>query len=166
MRYLQKGVLDLCTLLALLTVTAQASQKDAKNGMVDSGLRWKGEGAARRGLGKTLHRHHHIGGRGEDDSRPPVIHPSSLEHRDIWKRFEGEYRPTGNNMGEEESGVVGEVVSDNCTHPRQPLPRYNNSCDFVHAECGGKAELIDYLAFVLCDLPRAQVGGEGRGRGM
>lgn len=57
--------------------------------------------------------------------------------------------------GEEEG--QGEDHADNCTHPRHPLPRYNDSCDFVHAECEGQSELIDYLAFVLCDLRKAQV---------
>ena len=46
---------------------------------------------------------------------------------------------------------------DNCTHPTEPLPYYNNSCEFVHAECADKAELIDYLAFVCCDLAVLQV---------
>ena len=43
-------------------------------------------------------------------------------------------------VSDEEEGIV-EVIEDNCTHPRQPFPRYNDSCDFVHAECEGKAEL-------------------------
>ena len=58
------------------------------------------------------------------------------------------------NMDEDEGA---EFMDDNCTHPRQPFPWYNNSCDLIHAECRGKSELIDYLAFVLCDLPKAQV---------
>ncbi len=70
--------------------------------------------------------------------------------------------PTRNYTGGE-GGTSGieeeemEEVEDNCTHPHQPLPQYNDSCDFVHAECSDKTELIDYLAFVLCDLPNAQV---------
>lgn len=86
-------------------------------------------------------------------------------------REEGDYYPSANYTADEEEdreggGVHDEdgddeeegKIQDNCTHPRQPFPWYNDSCDFVHAECGGKSELIDYLAFVLCDLPKAQVG--------
>ena len=75
----------------------------------------------------------------------------------------------GGGDGEEE-GTEDDLMSDNCTHPRQPLPRYNDSCEFVHEECEGKAKLIDYLSFVLCDLPKAQVkrregvGWKGEGR--
>lgn len=47
--------------------------------------------------------------------------------------------------------------SDNCTNPRNPPQKYKTSCDFVHDECAGKAELIDYMAFVVCDLPTVQV---------
>lgn len=46
---------------------------------------------------------------------------------------------------------------DNCTHPTEPQPRYNSSCEFVHAECADKAELVDYLAFICCDLAVLQV---------
>ena len=46
---------------------------------------------------------------------------------------------------------------DNCTNPRNPPQKYKSSCDFVHDECAGKAELIDYMAFVVCSLPSAQV---------
>lgn len=61
--------------------------------------------------------------------------------------------PTGNYTG----GGQRDGESDNCTRPSQPLPWYNNSCDFVRAECKNKAELIDYLAFMFCDLPKVQV---------
>ena len=47
---------------------------------------------------------------------------------------------------------------DNCTDPREDKGVYNTSCEFVLEECGHKSELIDYLAFVLCDLPHVQVG--------
>lgn len=46
---------------------------------------------------------------------------------------------------------------DNCTNPRNPPQKYKSSCDFVHDECAGKAELIDYMAFVVCSLPSVQV---------
>ncbi len=62
----------------------------------------------------------------------------------------------GEEVHETEEEEEEKIPEDNCTHPRQH-PMYNDSCDFVHAECGGKSELIDYLAFVLCDLPKAQV---------
>jgi len=80
---------------------------------------------------------------------------------------EKDHSPFSNHTfeGDEEKDEVHEEVDgeeeifeDNCTHPRQPFPLYNDSCDLVHAECRGKSELIDYLAFVLCDLPKAQVG--------
>ena len=67
--------------------------------------------------------------------------------------FEGDEEKDEDHEEEEEE----EMFEDNCTHPRQPFPLYNDSCDLVHAECRGKSELIDYLAFVLCDLPKAQV---------
>lgn len=81
---------------------------------------------------------------------------------------ESDYYPTSNYTSEggggqddggedEDDEESAKDSDDNCTHPRQPFPWYNDSCDFVHAECGGKSELIDYLAFVLCDLPKAQV---------
>lgn len=84
--------------------------------------------------------------------------PSSLSfrHENLQKRFEADYWPMSNSTEQEEGEEGGEEEANNCTHPRQPLPRYNDSCDFVHAECEGQAELIDYLAFVLCDLPKAQ----------
>ena len=47
---------------------------------------------------------------------------------------------------------------DNCTNPQEDYEGYNTSCEFVLEECGHKSELIDYLAFVLCDLPHLQVG--------
>ena len=46
---------------------------------------------------------------------------------------------------------------DNCSAPRAPHPGYNNSCDFVLQECSGNVQLINYLAFVLCDLQHVQV---------
>lgn len=47
--------------------------------------------------------------------------------------------------------------NDNCTNPRNPPQKYKNSCDFVHDECASKAELIDYMAFVVCNLSSVQV---------
>ena len=47
----------------------------------------------------------------------------------------------------------------NCTNPRSPPLMYNSSCAFVEAECSEEYELINYLAFVLCDLHRVQVCG-------
>lgn len=47
--------------------------------------------------------------------------------------------------------------NDSCTNPRNPPQKYKNSCDFVHDECASKAELIDYMAFVVCNLPSVQV---------
>ena len=85
----------------------------------------------------------------------PPVH--ILESRD---EHGGGPWPTGNYTaveGELSEGDENSQQEDNCTHPRQPMPRYNDSCNFVHAECKDKSELIDYLAFVLCDLPKAQV---------
>lgn len=45
---------------------------------------------------------------------------------------------------------------DNCTNPHDK-GSYESSCKFVLAECGKKSELINYLAFVLCDLPNLEV---------
>ena len=86
--------------------------------------------------------------------------PRDWEHAvkvELVERYEDPW-PTQNYSESEEETVTNESSEDNCTHPRQPMPLYNDSCDFVHAECEGKSELIDYLAFVLCNLPRAQVG--------
>ena len=47
--------------------------------------------------------------------------------------------------------------SDNCTDPRHPPRSYTTSCDFVHAECSKKAKLMDYMAFIVCDLTSVQV---------
>lgn len=46
--------------------------------------------------------------------------------------------------------------NDNCTDPHDK-GSYENTCQFVIAECGKKSELINYLAFVLCDLPDLEV---------
>ena len=43
-------------------------------------------------------------------------------------------------------------VGENCTSLN-----HNSSCEFVHAECANHARLIDYLAFVLCDLVNVKV---------
>ena len=48
-------------------------------------------------------------------------------------------------------------IEDNCTNPRNPPAEYNSSCNFVKKECGHKAELFDYLQFMLCDIRKAQV---------
>ncbi len=47
-------------------------------------------------------------------------------------------------------------LSDNCTDPNDK-GSYESSCQLVLAECGKKSELIDYLAFVVCDLPYMEV---------
>ncbi len=47
--------------------------------------------------------------------------------------------------------------NDNCTNPRNPPQKYKSSCEFVHDECASKAELIDYMAFVVCSLSSTQV---------
>lgn len=47
--------------------------------------------------------------------------------------------------------------SGNCTNPRHPPQKYKSSCEFVRTECADKAELIDYIAFVVCDLTSVQV---------
>lgn len=46
---------------------------------------------------------------------------------------------------------------DNCTNPRNPPQHYKTSCDYVRDECASKAELIDYMSFVVCHLPSLQV---------
>ena len=121
--------------------------------------------------------------RDSEHGQPLATEPSqvfSVYFHDMEKRLEGDYQPTGNYTGEDgEEGEGTEVseLGDNCTRPQQPHdPLYNDSCAFVHAECEDKAELFDYLAFVLCDLPKAQVrrdgrewgegGGGGRGEGI
>ena len=99
-------------------------------------------------------------GTGEDVHGRGRPHRSKEEvgmvHRDV--RDEKNYT-SGDDPGEDDDNEETESseYDDNCTHPRQYFPQYNDSCDFVHAECTGKSELIDYLAFVLCDLPKAQV---------
>jgi len=46
---------------------------------------------------------------------------------------------------------------ERCTEPRQPQPKYNNSCEYIHSECKGKTKLVNYLSLVVCDLRVAQV---------
>lgn len=65
-------------------------------------------------------------------------------------------RATHNNSGSDDGQRYNEG-SDNCTNPRHPPQNYKSSCDFVHAECAEKAELIDYMAFVVCNLTSVQV---------
>ncbi len=47
-------------------------------------------------------------------------------------------------------------LRDNCTDPNDK-GSYESSCQLVLAECSKKSELIDYLAFVVCDLPYMEV---------
>lgn len=113
----------------------------------------------------------HISQKWDRDAEIDLPTPPGFVHKEDWShvmeldkrsRYDEPW-PTRNYTQVEEDGGGGEGedtsegADDNCTHPRQPMPRYNDSCDFVHAECEGKVELIDYLAFVLCDLPKAQV---------
>lgn len=65
-------------------------------------------------------------------------------------------RTTHNDSGSGDKKQYDEA-NDNCTHPRNPPQIYKTSCDFVHAECANKAELFDYMAFIVCNLPSAQV---------
>lgn len=108
-----------------------------------------------------------ISGTGREFSRNdvhkefPYLSRHARKEEKLWLREKDEhgkrdYSPTGNYTDEQE-GASGESLLDNCTHPRQPLPQYNDSCTFVHAVCEGKAELINYLALILCDLPKAEV---------
>lgn len=62
-----------------------------------------------------------------------------------------------NNGSNSDSDQGYNEGNDNCTNPRYPPQKYQSSCDFVHAECAKKAELIDYMAFVVCDLTSVQV---------
>lgn len=64
--------------------------------------------------------------------------------------------------GEDEEGPGEDEEPDNeeeesCTEPRQPQPKYNNSCEYIHSECKGKTKLVNYLSLVVCDLRVAQV---------
>lgn len=67
------------------------------------------------------------------------------------------YLLTVRSAGNSSSSDEHSEDSDNCTNPRNPPQKYKNSCDFVHDECASKAELIDYMAFVVCNLPSVQV---------
>lgn len=55
------------------------------------------------------------------------------------------------------SSNFDDAINDNCTSLRNPEPHYNSSCELVHAECGEKTQLINYIALVLCDLIHVQV---------
>lgn len=61
------------------------------------------------------------------------------------------------NFSEENNVVSFQSYADNCTNPRESKEAYNDSCEFVLEECQHKSELINYLAFVLCDLQDFQV---------
>ena len=72
--------------------------------------------------------------------------------------------PVATNTSQEGSGLVGGTPQDNCSDPHDKGD-YQSSCQFVLAECSKKSELINYLAFVVCDLPHLEVnvrvlGGE------
>ena len=46
----------------------------------------------------------------------------------------------------------------NCTAPRDyPKYWYNSSCQYVHEECAGQSQLLNYLAFVVCTLDNVKV---------
>lgn len=62
---------------------------------------------------------------------------------------------TANNSSDD--GQQYNEGSGNCTNPRHPPQNYKSSCEFVRTECTEKAELIDYIAFVVCDLTSVQV---------
>ena len=62
-----------------------------------------------------------------------------------------------NNSSNSDSGQKYNEGRGNCTNPRHPPQNYKSSCDFVRTECAEKAELIDYMAFVVCDLRSVQV---------
>ena len=63
-------------------------------------------------------------------------------------------RTTSNNSDDSQHH---DERNDNCTNPRHPPQNYRDSCDFVQAECAKNAELIDYMAFVVCGLTSVQV---------
>lgn len=158
-------VVDLCGLIAILS---------AARGVDDSIERMRKDGSRLGGMEQLDEiESPHAQWSGNQESEQPLPRAtepsqvSSVYFHNISKRFEGGYLPTGNYTWEE--GEVGEgtdvsVLGDNCMHPRQSHePRYNDSCAFVHGECEDQSELFDYLAFVLCDLPKAQVSRkEGR----
>lgn len=56
----------------------------------------------------------------------------------------------GGGVGDEDNGTE-------CSSPRDEHNGYNSSCDYVLDQCGGEAQLFDYLRFVTCDLKHAQV---------
>ena len=64
--------------------------------------------------------------------------------------------PIVTNTSQKGSGLVSGIPQDNCSNPHDHGD-YQNSCQFVLAECSKKSELINYLAFVVCDLPHLEV---------
>ena len=64
--------------------------------------------------------------------------------------------------GDTEPEIHSNVTSskeneENCTSLQHDSLDYNSSCELVHNECQGKVQLINYLAFVVCDLKSVQV---------
>lgn len=49
-----------------------------------------------------------------------------------------------------------------CFSPRDKHPGYNTSCLYVLDQCGGKAQLFDYLRLVTCDFSHVQVRSRGK----
>lgn len=89
----------------------------------------------------------------------PEVSSLHGHHVKLVAKREG-YWPTANYtlLEETDEGGGDAEAEGNCTRPRQPLPRYNTSCEFVQAECGRNIELFNYLGLVLCSLAKAQVG--------
>ena len=83
-------------------------------------------------------------------------HSDKIQHSHVLIRSIGD--DIESSLTESSNDQLLKNSIDNCTDPREDKGVYNTSCEFVLEECGHKSELIDYLAFVLCDLPHVQVG--------
>ena len=72
--------------------------------------------------------------------------------REHWPSTDKDHHLNNSNVTNNTS-----TTYEKCSNPRNPQPLYNNSCEYVHAECSHKVHLVDYLAFVLCDLKHVKV---------
>lgn len=84
--------------------------------------------------------------------RPPLTSELTSPHFPTSRKLLGfGHNNDGSCKVDEEDN--GDVDNANCSHPLHQ----NNSCQFVKDNCGDDVALIDYLAFIACDLPHVKV---------
>ena len=59
---------------------------------------------------------------------------------------------TGNSGGCPPTGERNESCTYECSLLHEPPPEYNNTCEFIEANCADEYELLNYLQFMDCHL--------------